>query len=121
MEPRLKDAQDPQSAQPAGPVAGASGLCAGGVSLKTAALLLLVAAAVGLTGALAVRWLLWRGQPAEASDNHRPAAIPLFQGWPRPELVLVLSGEEHGYLLPCGCSRPQVGGLERRYNFVEQL
>jgi hypothetical protein len=92
-----------------------------GVSLKTAALLLLVAAAVGLTGALAVRWLLWRGQPAEASDNHRGPAVPLFQGWPRPELVLVLSGEQHGYLLPCGCSRPQVGGLERRYNFVQQL
>jgi hypothetical protein len=110
MEPRSKDAQAPESAQPVR-----------GVPLTTAALLLLVAAVVGLTGALGVRWLLWRGQPAEASDNHRPAAIPLFQGWPRPELVLVLSGEQHGYLLPCGCSKPQVGGLERRYNFVQQL
>lgn len=45
----------------------------------------------------------------------------LFQGWEKPDLALVLSAEQHGYLLPCGCSRPQVGGLERRYNFLQLL
>src|SRR5262249_27805183 len=45
----------------------------------------------------------------------------LFKGWEKPDLVLVLSGSQHGYLLPCGCSRPQLGGLERRYNFVQLL
>jgi hypothetical protein len=45
----------------------------------------------------------------------------LFQEWSKPSLALVLSGEQHGYLLPCGCSRPQVGGLERRYNFLQLL
>jgi len=45
----------------------------------------------------------------------------LFQGWPKPDLALLLSAEQHGYLLPCGCSRPQVGGLERRHNFLGLL
>src|SRR5205814_6270622 len=45
----------------------------------------------------------------------------LFQGWDKPALALVLSAEQHGYLLPCGCSQPQVGGLERRYNFLKLL
>jgi hypothetical protein len=45
----------------------------------------------------------------------------LFVDWPKPDLVLLLSGQQHGYLLPCGCSSPQVGGLERRYNFVQWL
>ncbi len=43
------------------------------------------------------------------------------RGWPKPDLVLLLSAQQHGYLLPCGCSRPQVGGLERRYNLLRIL
>ena len=31
-------------------------------------------------------------------------------------VALLLSGESHGYLQPCGCSEPQKGGLARRYN-----
>jgi len=46
----------------------------------------------------------------------------LFQGWnTKPDFVLLLSGEQHGYLMPCGCSRPQKGGLERRDNFLQLL
>lgn len=49
--------------------------------------------------------------------------IPIFAGWPKaaPDLVLVISGQSFGYLQPCGCSRPQLGGLERRYNFMQAL
>jgi hypothetical protein len=50
-----------------------------------------------------------------------PANRMLFNGWEKPDFVLVLSAEGHGYLLPCGCSRPQKGGLERRYNFIQIL
>lgn len=48
----------------------------------------------------------------------------LFEKWPtdrKPDLVLVLSGQMYGYLQKCGCSHPQKGGLERRYNFIESL
>jgi hypothetical protein len=41
-----------------------------------------------------------------------------FQGWNKPDLALVVSGQMFGYLQPCGCSRPQLGGLARRYNFI---
>src|SRR5262245_60294766 len=47
-----------------------------------------------------------------------------FPNWPagrKPELVLFFSGEQHNYEAPCGCTLPQYGGLERRYNFVTQM
>ena len=48
----------------------------------------------------------------------------LFDKWPadrKPDLVLILTGQMYGYLQKCGCSHPQKGGLERRYNFIESL
>lgn len=50
--------------------------------------------------------------------------IPLFADWPKnakPDAVLVLSGQSYGYLQPCGCSRPQFGGIERRAHFLQSL
>jgi hypothetical protein len=46
-----------------------------------------------------------------------------FRDWPnqRPEIVLLLTGQQHGYLNPCGCSSPQYGGLPRRYNLIQEL
>jgi hypothetical protein len=50
--------------------------------------------------------------------------MPLFAGWPqnqKPDAAIVFSGQTFGYLQPCGCSRPQTGGLERRAVLIEQL
>ena len=44
-----------------------------------------------------------------------------YTKWDKPLVAIVLSGQTHGYINPCGCSRPQNGGLERRYNFIESL
>jgi hypothetical protein len=62
-------------------------------------------------------------QPAkvQAGPEDVLAKLELFKGWDRPDVVLVLSGEQHGYLQPCGCSFPQYGGLTRRYNLFETL
>jgi hypothetical protein len=64
-------------------------------------------------------------RPDAKSSRAEPVTITLpagfFRKWPKPDLALVLTGSMHGYLLPCGCSRPQLGGLERRYNFVQTL
>ena len=86
------------------------------------------AAAVALCGvsALAATGLAYVLRPVQPELGGAVPAAPksssaTFQGWPRPDLVLLVSGEQHGYLLPCGCSRPQYGGLERRYNFLQQL
>jgi hypothetical protein len=102
---------------------GRGGSAAGGVGLRAA--LVLLAAAGALTAALtfAVHWL-HRGDPATAAsspDDALLARLHLFQGWSRPDLALLLSGQEHGYLQPCGCSTPQRGGLLRRYNLLQTL
>ncbi|MBN9121607.1 MAG: cytochrome c family protein [Planctomycetes bacterium] len=49
---------------------------------------------------------------------------PLFADWPKgqkPDAVIVFTGQTFGFLQPCGCSRPQTGGLERRAVFMESL
>lgn len=64
-----------------------------------------------------------RTDPAPAAKPVEVGGRPLFADWPKenPDLVLVVSGQTIGYLSPCGCSRPQFGGLERRYNLIGQL
>jgi Cytochrome c554 and c-prime len=69
--------------------------------------------------ALAGAWSA--GPPTAATTAPEP---PLFAGWPKdakPDAVLVVTGQTYGYLQPCGCSRPQLGGLERRANFIAGL
>ncbi|MFM7097323.1 MAG: multiheme c-type cytochrome [Gemmataceae bacterium] len=65
---------------------------------------------------------------AQEPKSKEPVAIasttPVPKGlskWEKPDLAIIITAQQHGYLLPCGCSRPQVGGLERRYNFVQAL
>ena len=56
------------------------------------------AASTGATG-----WSLAEKNKADA----RPAE-PLFEGWSAPAAAIVLSGEMHGYVEPCGCSLNQL-------------
>lgn len=91
------------------------------------------AAIVGLAVAVGV-WYANRGPRTPGPESNQvPVPVPptpgggsgqgLFADWPKetPDLVLVFSGQTYGYLQPCGCSRPQQGGLERRYNLIQQL
>jgi hypothetical protein len=50
-----------------------------------------------------------------------PTQKPVIFPNEKPSAFLVLSGQMYGYLQPCGCSRPQVGGLERRYELIRDL
>ena len=68
------------------------------------------------------------GDAKEKTVNTEPATqaaltlTPLqFPDWPKPELVLVASGEQHGYFEPCGCTANQLGGMSRRAGLFEQL
>jgi hypothetical protein len=84
----------------------------------------LVLAAVSIT--VATGFLMPRGGPPDPVEGPPPGtenqARPLlFNAWPKPDVALVLSGQAHGFLQPCGCSHPQYGGLARRYNFVEGI
>jgi hypothetical protein len=89
-----------------------------------------VLAGVLAAGVFAVAWLgLFPPVPepvelAAAPEVKAPASPPLFEEWPKdkkPDLVIVLTGQMYGYMQKCGCSHPQKGGLERRYNFIESL
>ncbi len=44
-----------------------------------------------------------------------------FKGWDKPAVVLVLTGQQQGYLEPCGCTENQAGGLARRMDLFQQL
>jgi hypothetical protein len=98
-----------------------------GFRFKVAGLALIVGSLTVATGFLAAHWLRSEEESALPSSPAVPSSQPpaaLFRDWPanrKPDLVLVLTGQEHGYLQPCGCSRPQLGGLARRWNFIEQL
>jgi hypothetical protein len=59
-------------------------------------------------------------------DSWSTAPLPpqLFKTWPsgkKPDVALILSGQQHSYLKFCGCSSPQLGGFERRFNFMAKL
>jgi hypothetical protein len=63
-------------------------------------------------------------QPQPGGSGTSIGGKALFADWPagaRPDAVLVLSGQTFGYVQPCGCTRPQFGGLERRANFINGL
>src|SRR5262245_51192039 len=48
---------------------------------------------------------------SKPTSEDRPRVKPLLEGWPAPAVALLLSGEMHGYIEPCGCSLHQLGGL----------
>ncbi|MFO1020189.1 MAG: multiheme c-type cytochrome [Planctomycetales bacterium] len=58
---------------------------------------------------------------SESTGSKLPPPAPIFNKWDKPDLMLVLSGEQKGYLEPCGCSATQSGGFSRRANFFQQL
>ncbi|HWB13185.1 MAG TPA: multiheme c-type cytochrome [Pirellulales bacterium] len=70
-------------------------------------------------------------QAAAPSDGAASPALsdpiaqngPIFKGWAKPKLALVFTGEQLGYIEPCGCAglENQKGGLRRRDTFLKQL
>ncbi len=48
---------------------------------------------------------------------------PIFVGWPKPKVALVITGMEEGYMEPCGCAGldRMKGGMSRRATFFKQL
>ncbi len=59
------------------------------------------------------------GDRAGALRDSNGAAI--WKEWPRPQLALMISGEQHGYFEPCGCTSNQMGGMARRADLLKKL
>jgi len=59
------------------------------------------------------------GPPRAVADDFEP----LFQGWGQPDVVLLITGRQHGYIEPCGCSGLDraKGGLLRRHALIKDL
>lgn len=58
---------------------------------------------------------------ANTSDAKRQE--PLFVDWPEPDFVLLVTGQQRGYIEPCGCTglTNQKGGLVRRHTLTREL
>ncbi len=56
-----------------------------------------------------------------ASDDEFPPFAGATASGSGPVASLVISGEQYGYLEPCGCTQGQLGGLKRRFDLVERL
>jgi len=70
--------------------------------------------------------------PADATAGHAVAAVNLgpphqaatgsiLADWQKPALAIVLTGEQHGYFEPCGCTESQLGGMSRRADLFRML
>lgn len=48
---------------------------------------------------------------------------PLFVDWEKPEVAILITGRQHGYIEPCGCSGldQAKGGLIRRHALINDL
>lgn len=48
---------------------------------------------------------------------------PIFKDWSPPKLAIVITGEQLGYIEPCGCAglENQKGGLSRRHTLLKEL
>jgi hypothetical protein len=82
-------------------------------------------------------WWAWRSpnvvlaeapKPAPLYDKHAPVDPiatngAIFVDWPKPDVALLFSGEQEGFLEPCGCAglQNQKGGLKRRHTLIKQL
>lgn len=61
------------------------------------------------------------GKDDAASQAAASTPEPYLTGWDKPAVALLLSGEQHGYLEPCGCTEIQAGGMARRADLVRIL
>lgn len=50
-----------------------------------------------------------------------PESKPALEGWPKPAIALILSGQQNGYVEPCGCTEGQLGGMARRADLIDQI
>lgn len=62
------------------------------------------------------------GEPREIKGGSTQAPPrEIVHDWDTPKVAFVFSGEQHGYIEPCGCSENQSGGMSRRADLFQQL
>jgi hypothetical protein len=91
-------------------------------SIRPVLAVALTAAILGFVGCHSRPAATPAAKPASGTPGvSQPAPTKRFADWPTPVGALVISGEQNGYLEPCGCTEGQTGGLGRRYDLLERL
>ena len=62
-----------------------------------------------------------RAAGSKSAIGSRSQTRDILNSLGNPAAILVISGEQDGYMEPCGCSEDQEGGLIRRYDLIERL
>jgi hypothetical protein len=59
----------------------------------------------------------------KAAEDEALTPPPPFDGWANPVVALAITGQQLGYIEPCGCTglENQKGGLARRFTLLKQL
>lgn len=57
-----------------------------------------------------------QAKPASTEGNSK-----LIANWPTPAGAIIISGQQNGYLEPCGCTEGQLGGMARRADLIDRL
>ncbi len=62
-------------------------------------------------------------KPANDALKYDEKNQPIADNWPKPQALLFITGQQHGYIEPCGCTglENQKGGLNRRDTLLTQL
>src|SRR5262245_62310706 len=96
--------------------------------VATAMIAMLVVLASWWSGRNAAAVAAGDAVPRPLYDKHAPVDPvktngEIFAGWPKPDATLLFSGEQDGYIEPCGCAglQNQKGGLKRRHTLIKEL
>lgn len=94
-----------------------------GIVFAVLSVLLLGLVAIGFSGCSEKKNGVSGGSnPKDSNRESVPELRPLFEGWKKPAVAILLSGELNGYLEPCGCSPEfQLGGLSYRADLVRTI
>lgn len=57
----------------------------------------------------------------KAQQQKKVKVEPLLENWGTPKIAFVMTGEQHGYMEPCGCSDTQSGGIGRRDHLFQKI
>lgn len=57
----------------------------------------------------------------EAKSSLRPERSMPWKAWPQPQAAFMLTGEQHGFFEPCGCTANQMGGMSRRADLFNKM
>lgn len=56
-----------------------------------------------------------------ANEPARPQQLIPWEVWEQPDVAVVLTGEQHGFFEPCGCTADQLGGMSRRADLIGRM